>query len=103
MARRGEVWWALSGGKLRPVLIVSADALNRRIPKVLVVPGTSNIRSWPDEVVVEGDGFLPQRTAFCAREVGPIRTSALQTLAGRVPDSMLAQVCATLCNVFDCR
>ena len=103
MARRGEVWWAQSGGKVRPVLIVSGDALNQRIPKVLVLPGTTNIRGWPDEVTVDGAEFLPQRTAFCAREVGPINTAALQSLAGRLPDVLLDQVCATLCRVLDCR
>lgn len=99
--RRGEIWWAPAGSKVRPVVVVSADAMNRRLNKVLVVPGTTNVRGWPDEVLLP-PGALNERTAFCCREVTPIPIADLVSRAGAVSDEWLSNVCATLRRVFDC-
>jgi mRNA interferase MazF len=58
--RRGEVWWvefdpAVGSEirKTRPGVIVSNDAANRNLARVVVVPMTSNTgRQYPGEAVV---------------------------------------------------
>jgi mRNA-degrading endonuclease toxin of MazEF toxin-antitoxin module len=99
--RRGELWWATTGGKQRPVLVISADSMNRRLTRVVVIPGTTKLRGWPDEIVLEHG--LPDETAFCCREVGPIPIVDLISKAGRVPDEFLELACSRLASVLGCR
>jgi len=62
--RRGEVWWVefdpAVGSEIRkrrPAVIVSNDAANRNLARVVVVPVTSNTgRQYPGEALVTVGG-----------------------------------------------
>jgi mRNA interferase MazF len=62
--QRGEVWWVAfdpSVGsevrKTRPAVIISNDAANRNLARVVVIPVTSNTgRTYPGEAIIMVDG-----------------------------------------------
>lgn len=62
--KRGEVWWVefdpsvgTEIAKTRPAVIVSNDAANRHLARVIVIPMTSNVgRVYPGETVVSVGG-----------------------------------------------
>lgn len=62
--KRGEVWWVEFNpsigseiAKTRPAVIVSNDAANRYLARVIVIPMTSNVsRIYPGETIVSVGG-----------------------------------------------
>lgn len=98
---RGDLWIADFGAHpenpeqafLRPALIVSDDQLHHpKLRIVVVIPGTSTIRSVPLHVIVEPgrDNGLERPTAFQTEQVRAISTTRLVDRIGR-PHSGLVQ------------
>lgn len=92
---RGDVWLVDFGAHpadpeqalRRPALIVSDDHLHHpRLRLVIVVPGTSTIRTLPLHIVAAPDGAngLETVTAFQVEQVRAISTSRLIERLGRL-------------------
>jgi mRNA interferase MazF len=110
MIRRGDIYFVNlnpprgreQAGR-RPVLVVSADAINRQPLVVTVVVGTeaANVpRDYPTNVRVSAaESGLPRDTVFLCfqiRSIDPQRfagtSSGAPTLAGQMPSGRMAEV-----------
>lgn len=94
--RRGEVWWvsfdpSLGGEiqKTRPAIILSNDAANTALNRVIVVPITSQVaKVYPGEALVTVNG--EQRKAMTDQ----IMTASKQRLKSKLGDLSRADVIA---------
>lgn len=94
--RRGEIWWVEfdpSVGseirKTRPAVIVSNDAVNRNLTRIVVIPLTINTgRQFPGEAIVSVGG---QSSKAMADQIMVADKSRLKSQLGALPKSdMLA-------------
>ncbi len=80
----------------RPVLVVSADAINRQPLVVTVVVGTDAanvVRGYPTNVRVKaGDSGLPKDTVFLCFQIRSVDPSRFRDGAGRLPPARMAEV-----------
>lgn len=95
--RRGEVWWvsfdpAIGGEiqKTRPAIVISNDAANSALNRLIVVPVTSNVsRLYPGEAMVTLNG--EQRKAM-ADQLTTASKQRLSTKLGTLSRGDLMQV-----------
>ena len=95
--KRGEVWWVEfdpSIGseirKTRPAVIVSNDAANRHLARVIVIPMTSNVsRVYPGETIVSVTG---QQSKVMADQIMTADKRRLKSQAGVLAKADMAAV-----------
>jgi mRNA interferase MazF len=103
--RRGEVWLVdlepVSGAeanKVRPVVVVSNDAANRRATErgrgvVTVVPVTSNItRVLPFQTLLPEDAGLRKPSKAQAEQARSLDVVRFRTRLGRLPTGVLTDL-----------
>jgi mRNA interferase MazF len=95
--KRGEVWWVEfdpSIGseirKTRPAVIVSNDAANRNLARVIVVPMTGNVsKVYPGETVVSVSG---RASKVVADQIMAADKSRLKSQLGVLSRADMAEV-----------
>ena len=103
--KRGEVWWiefdpALGTEirKTRPALIISNNAANRNLARVVVIPITSNTdRQYPGEALItiegkQGKAMIDQIMAADKMRLKTLLTTLSKTDIKAVEDAILTHL-----------
>jgi mRNA interferase MazF len=100
---RGELWWGETPDeKGRPFLIVSRDAANQAMGRVLVAPVTRRARNVPSELRLGGDEGLPRPSVASFDNLRPFPKSMLVRRLGALGPARRHELCAVAAATLDC-
>jgi mRNA interferase MazF len=99
--RQGDVWWAETEDKRRPVLIVSRDVAAAHLNRVIVAPVTRTVRSIPTEIALGADEGLDGECAASFDNLGPQPVAMLTRRIGRLADARV-RISNALAALADC-
>ncbi|MEW6154676.1 MAG: type II toxin-antitoxin system PemK/MazF family toxin [Actinomycetota bacterium] len=100
---RGEVWWGETPDeKGRPFLVVSRDAANRVMQRVLVAPVTSRIRGVPSELQLGEAEGLPIPSVASFDNLQPFPKAMLVHRIGALGPDRSRDICRAAGITLDC-
>jgi mRNA interferase MazF len=99
--RQGEIWWAETEDKRRPVLVVTRSEAVGVLSAVVVAPVTRTVREIPTEIPLGRDQGLPVDCAASFDNLQRIRRAALTERAGEL-GVRSAEICQALRVLADC-
>jgi len=100
---QGELWWGESPDeKGRPFLVVSRDAANQVMRRVLVAPVTSRIRGIPSELAVGPDEGLPHESVASFDNLQPFPQAMLVHRLGALSPARRHAICRTAAATLGC-
>lgn len=100
---RGEVWWGETPDeKGRPFLVVSRDAANHVMQRVLVAPVTSRVRGVPSELPLGPPEGLPRASVAAFDNLRPIPKAILSRRLGALSAQRRHEICTVAGATVDC-
>lgn len=100
---RGELWWGESPDeKGRPFLVVSRNAANHVMQRVLVAPVTSRIRDVPSELAVGPQEGLPCVAVASFDNLQPFPKAMLVRRLGALGPDRQRDICRAAASTLDC-
>lgn len=102
MVARGELWWGETPDeKGRPFLVVSRDAANEVMQRVLVAPVTRRIRGLPSELALGTGEGLPVESVASFDNLRPFPKAMLVRRLGAL-GSRQHEICRVAGAALDC-
>lgn len=102
LPRQGDIWWAETEEKRRPVLVVTRSETVPVLTRLVVAPVTSNVRGIPTEIPLGADEGLPRPCVASFDNAQPIRRSSLTHPVGRLSPARRGELCRALAALADC-
>jgi mRNA interferase MazF len=99
--RQGEVWWAETEDKRRPVLVVTRSEAVRVLTSIVVAPVTRTVRDIPTELTLGEREGLPAECAASFDNLQRVRRAALTARAGDLGPRR-DEICQALRALADC-
>ncbi len=102
MVERGDVWWGEAPDeKGRPFLVVSRDAANAVMQRVLVAPVTRRVRGLPSELELGATEGLPVQSVASFDNLRPFPKAMLVRRLGAL-GPRLREICRAAGATLDC-
>jgi len=99
---RGEVWWGEAPDeKGRPFLVVSRDAANETMRRVLVAPVTRRVRGLPSELALGAAEGLPVQSVASFDNIRPFPKVMLVRRLGSLGPRQ-HEICRVAGATLDC-
>ncbi|MEO7397545.1 MAG: type II toxin-antitoxin system PemK/MazF family toxin [Ilumatobacteraceae bacterium] len=99
---QGEIWWAQTEDKRRPVLVVTRSEAVPVLTWVVVAPVTRTVRQIPTEVALGRSNGLRSLCAASFDNLQPIRRSFLTKRVGQLGLEQADEICRALRALADC-
>jgi mRNA interferase MazF len=97
------VWWGETPEEQgRPFLVVSRDAANRVMQRVLVAPVTRRVRGVPSELPLGGEEGLPVASVASFDNLRPVPKALLVRRLGALGPSRRHELCSVAAATLDC-
>lgn len=94
--QHGDVWWAETESKRRPVLVLTRSAAITVLTTVLVAPITRTIRGIPTEIPLGPQHGLREACVASFDAITPIRKALLTQRIGSLGVASTAMICDAL-------
>ncbi|HSZ12716.1 MAG TPA: type II toxin-antitoxin system PemK/MazF family toxin [Solirubrobacteraceae bacterium] len=101
LPQQGDIWWAESEDKRRPVLVITRSQAIPVLKRVVVAPVTRTVRNIPTEIGLGPDEGLDSDCAASFDNLQPILRSALTERTGTL-GARREEICETLRALADC-
>jgi mRNA-degrading endonuclease toxin of MazEF toxin-antitoxin module len=91
---RGDIWYVDLGGKagMRPVLVVTRQAVLEYLDKVVVVEITTKGKGYPTEVFIGQAGNLPQPSFVQTDNLHTIPKNKMTRFSGTLDGAIMRKV-----------
>lgn len=99
--RQGEIWWAETEEKRRPVLVVTRSQAVEVLAGIVVAPLTRTVRDIPTEVKLGPEEGLEVECVASFDNLQRASRSALTTKVGEI-GRRRPEICAALDALADC-
>ena len=99
--QQGDLWWAETEHKRRPVLIVSRSGAAGRLNRLIVAPVTTTMRAIPSEIALGSAEGLSRDCVASFDNLRPLRVGLLTSRVGRLAFAR-SRICAALEALADC-
>ncbi|MGQ0678504.1 MAG: type II toxin-antitoxin system PemK/MazF family toxin [Actinomycetota bacterium] len=100
--RRGEIWLAEVGGKLRPVVVLTRDEVLDVRRNVTVAEITTQARGLAVEVVVGAERGIDEASVVNADGLHTVAQRRLIRRIGDVDDHVLSAICQAVSAALGC-
>jgi mRNA interferase MazF len=99
--QQGEIWWAETEDKRRPVLVVTRSEAVAVLTSIVVAPISRTVRRIPTEIQLGSDEGLDIECAASFDNLQRVQRSALTKRAGAL-ELRRGEICETLRALADC-